>query len=495
MLERSRWYDLARQTNWTPKYVGNDELFPPEMSDPYGVPQELWDSYDEPYKVSYREYVSVQREKDIGAYSVKAALARANFIANVGERWRSVVKFHFGAVALPENISQLGEGRVARFCKGPGARNMATFGLLDEIRHGQVQLSFPHDWVAIDRQFAWAHRAMHTNEWGAIASRHLFDDIFVSRDATTTSIMLTFAFETAFTNMQFLALAADAAKAGDMTFSNMMSSIQTDEARHAQIGLPVLALMVEAGKDREAQRVLDIAFWRAWKIFGLLTGMPMDYYMPLEHREASFKEFLHEWIIGQFERTVLDVGLKKPWYWDQFLEEMDFFHHGMQLGAWTYRKTLWWHPAAGVSREERDWLESKYPGWNDSWGRVWERYTEAILSGREELTQPQTIPVMCSMCQLPIIRPPGTWPFPLEKATYGGENYLFCSEPCRWVFFEEPTRYAGVDSIDKRFARGQVQPATYEGALAYMGLAPEDRGRDATDYAWAETFRETRKSA
>ncbi len=45
-----------------------------------GLPLEAWESYDEPYKVSYREYVRTQREKDAGVYSVKAALQRANFL-------------------------------------------------------------------------------------------------------------------------------------------------------------------------------------------------------------------------------------------------------------------------------------------------------------------------------------------------------------------------------------------------------------------------------
>ena len=28
LLDRAEWYDIARDTNWTPKYVTEDELFP-----------------------------------------------------------------------------------------------------------------------------------------------------------------------------------------------------------------------------------------------------------------------------------------------------------------------------------------------------------------------------------------------------------------------------------------------------------------------------------
>ena len=63
-------------------YVTDAELFPDEMTGARGVPAEKWESYDEPYKVSYAEYVKVQREKDAGAYSVKAALERCGRLSD-----------------------------------------------------------------------------------------------------------------------------------------------------------------------------------------------------------------------------------------------------------------------------------------------------------------------------------------------------------------------------------------------------------------------------
>ena len=137
---------------------------------------------------------------------------------------------------------------MARFGKAPGMRNMATLGMMDEIRHAQIQLFFPHELCSKDRQFDWAHKAFDTNEWGIIAARHIFDDMFTTRGAAEVALMLTFAFETGFTNMQFLGLAADAAEVGDWTFSSLISSIQTDESRHAQIGGPLVTVLVENGR-------------------------------------------------------------------------------------------------------------------------------------------------------------------------------------------------------------------------------------------------------
>ncbi|TXT41335.1 MAG: toluene monooxygenase system protein A [Comamonadaceae bacterium] len=36
LLNRMDWYDLARTTNWTPRYVTEDELFPPLLSGAFG---------------------------------------------------------------------------------------------------------------------------------------------------------------------------------------------------------------------------------------------------------------------------------------------------------------------------------------------------------------------------------------------------------------------------------------------------------------------------
>jgi toluene monooxygenase system protein A len=489
LIDRNEWYDLTREINWTPKYVTEDELFPEAMCGAGDIPMEVWETFDEPYKVSYPEYVSTQREKDAGAYSVKAALERANYIDTADPGWVSTLKAHYGAIALAEYAAATAEARMMRFAKAPGNRNMATFGMLDETRHGQIQLYFPHEHCKRDRQWDWAVKAYHSNEWGAIAARHMFDDIMMTRDALSVSIMLTFAFETGFTNMQFLGLAADAAEAGDHTFSSLISSIQTDEARHAQQGGPNLKIMIEQGRKAEAQQMIDVAFWRSWKLFSVLTGPMMDYYTPLEHRKQSFKEFMQEWIIGQFERQIIDMGLDTPWYWDEFSRALDETHHGMHLGVWFWRPTVWWNPAAGVKPDDREWLEEKYPGWNDTWGQPWDVIIENLVEGRPELTGPETLPMICNMSNIPIVGTPGKgWnvkDYPLE---HEGRLYHFGSEPDRWCFQVDPERYKGHMNFIDRFLAGKMQPMDLSGGLKYMGLEPGEIGDDAHNYSWVEAY-------
>ncbi|MBL6751253.1 MAG: YHS domain-containing protein [Nevskia sp.] len=487
-LNRADWYDIARDTNWTPRYASVEEIFPDEMSDAFGLTVEQWEAYDEPFKISYREYVAVQSKKDADAYSVKAALARANFFDKAAPGWISILKMHYGAICLAEYIAVLGEAKMARFGKAPGMRNMATFGSLDEMRHTQIQLYFAHENIHKSRQLDWGLKTYHTQNWAGIAGRAMLDDVILGRDAATMSIMLTFALEQGFTNLQFLGLAADAAKMGDYSFSNLISSVQTDEARHAQIGTAALKVLIANGKKAQAQQAVEIAFWRNWRLFFSLTGPAIDYLTPLEHRHQSFKEFVHEFIVAQFERAIEDLGLDRPWYWDFFLDTTNYYQHSGHLELWFLRQTLWWNPAGGVTPAERAWLEEKYPGWNQRWGRLWDVIADNVQHGRQDKLFPATVPMLCNICGLSIGGIPGQGHHVKGHWTdYGERRYYFCSAPCKWIFDIEQQRYAGHKSIVDRLLAGDIQPGTIDGTLEYMGLFPGERGDDADDYAWARS--------
>ena len=249
--------------------------------------------------------------------------------------------------------------------------------------------------------------------------------------------------------------------------------------------------MIENGQKERAQRLVDHMFWRSWRVFALLTGLSMDYYTPLEHRSQSFKEFMQEWIVKQFLDQFRDFGLEPSWYWeDHFLKELDWLHHALHIGVWVHRPTVWWNPDAGASPEERDWLEEKYPGWNDTFGKYWDIFTRNVRNGAIEKTLPETLPIVCNLCQIPVAAPAGfaagflDSPLPFQ-IDHGGRRYTFCSEPCKWIFESNPERFAGHLSIIDRFLAGHIQPMDLNGTLAYMSLSPVECGIDATNYAWA----------
>ena len=281
------------------------------LSGTHRVGKQAWEAWDEPYKVSYREYVHNQVTKDTTTYSLKNAISRSKVFEQLDPGWKSVILAHYGAITMPEYLASIGEARMGRFGRAAAWRNTATFGTLDEVRHGQIQAFFPYGLLPKEPRGDWALKAFHTDNWIILAVRHLFDDMFVANDALSVAIQLTFMLETGFTNLQFLGMAADAIDVGDLEFGALISSIQTDEARHAQQGEPTKVL-IDNGHKEYGQFLIDHMFWRSWRAFALLTGLSMDYYTPLEARKMSFKEFIQDWVVKQFAEQFRDYGLTFP---------------------------------------------------------------------------------------------------------------------------------------------------------------------------------------
>ena len=317
--------------------------------------------------------------------------------------------------------------------------------------------------------------------------------MFTANDAVSTAIQLTFTFETGFTNLQFLGMAADAMKVGDIDFGALISSIQTDEARHAQQGEPTLQGPDEGRQEATSPRtLLDKMFWRAWKLFALLTGLSMDYYTPLEHRTHSFKEFMDEFINNQFIDQFRDFGLEKPWYWDQLLNEMNWVHHAYHLGVYFWRPTVWWNPVAGVGPAGARLARGEVP-------RL-ERLVRQVLGRRWATTSATVTPssrcprrsrwsataASCRSARRPATRPATSTARcrrQLDRAT--AARTRSAPSPASGCSSRRPSSSPGHLSIIDRLLGGVIQPPTIPGALAYMGLVARGVRPDGTDYDWA----------
>jgi len=340
MLKREQWLDLARKLDWTYSYVDEEEVFPAEISGSPWLPHEAWKDWDEPYRTSYTEYVHQQHAKDAAVRAVREAVGRVEDFEKLDASWLNGLKLHAATFALAEFAAVIGNLRAVRFGRDSAWRTMATFGALDELRHTQIPLLLMHELVPWDPQFDWTHKFFHTNNWVAIAARHLTDELLIASDPIEFAIGTNFVFETGFTNLQFIGLSAMAHAVGDRMVEKMLSSIQTDEARHSQIGSAVVKILARRDPDR-VQYLVDKWFWRSWLFFAVVTGFSMDYLTPLPSRVQSFKEFMQEWILDQFERKLAELGLAKPWYWDCFLRSLDYYHHMVYASAYTYRSSVW----------------------------------------------------------------------------------------------------------------------------------------------------------
>lgn len=494
LLNRDDWYDIARDVDWTLSYVDRDAAFPEEWVGAKGIPLDAWEDWDEPFRVSFREYVMVQREKEAGVGAIREAMVRAKVYEHLDDGHKASSQLHMGTTCMVEQMAVTMQSRFCRFAPTGRWRSLGVFGMLDEIRHSQLDMRFSHDLLNEEPRFDWCQKAFHTNEWGVIAVRNFFDDVMLNATCVEAALATSLTVEHGFTNIQFVALASDAMEAGDINFSNLLSSIQTDEARHAQLGFPTLDVVMKHDPDR-AQQILDVAFWRAFRLFQTLTGTSMDYYTPVAKRQMSFKEFMLEWIVKHHERILRDYGLAKPWYWDTFEEALEHGHHAMHIGTWFWRPTLFWKPNAGVSKAERKWLNEKYPSWEDSWGVLWDQIIDNVNAGRMDKTLPETLPALCNLTQLPLGSALDRHHLDRQEVVYKGRVYQFDSAISKWVFELDPERYAGHMNVVDRFIAGQIQPMNLEGGLKYMSITPDVMGDDAFGYRWAGDYAEDRIAA
>jgi toluene monooxygenase system protein A len=483
---RGEWLDLAGGLDWDFSYVREEEVFPPEVSGRPWLPAAAWSGWDEPYKTTYAEYVANQSEKERAFEAVRQALGRVSDFKRLPPTWLDAVKLHAATLPLAEFAAVIGNLRAARFGRAAAWRTTAAFGALDELRHTQLPLLLMHPLVAWDEQFDWTHRFYHTDNWVAIAARHLIDELLLGADPIEFAIATNFVFETGFTNLQFIGLSAVAHDVGDRLFETLLGSIQSDEARHAQIGGPVLAKVVETDRAL-AQRLVDKWFWRSWQLFAIVTGFAMDYLTPLAERRASFKEFMHEWVVDQFLHTLRDYGLERPWYWPTFETALDNYHHMVYASAYTYRSSVWFDLVV-PGPDERAWLHAKYPtSWpalEPVWDQISERWRDAD-AGNDFAVHGTAIVGFCELCQLVLCN--GTPDHNTAvAATHDGRRRIFCSEPCRWIFDSEPERYAAHKGIVQQVLEGKAPANLLALVRQTFGLSFDTWGKDAFggEYPW-----------
>lgn len=486
MLQREKWSELTRKLDWNFTYVSESQVFPENLSGSPWLPHEQWRDWEEAFRITYADYVRTQSKKDVSLLAIRDAIGGSDEYRKLDKGWINGLKLHAATLPLAEFAAVVGNLRAARFGRDSAWRTMATYGALDELRHTQIPLLLMHELVKWDKQFDWTHKFFHSNNWMAIAARHMIDEMLLMSNPIEFAVATNFVFETGFANLQFVGLSLLAQKAGDKTFEKMVMSIQSDEARRAQIGPPVLEKLC-AHDLGYAQALVDKWFWRSWHLFSILTGFSMDYFTPLNARGPSFKEFMEEWVLDQYVESLEQYGLKKPWYWDIFLRSLDNYHHMVYASAYTYRSTLWFDFVV-PGPEERRWLRQKYPSSFAQYEPIWENITQRweVTDVKNEFgVHGTSIVTFCDLCQLVLCE--GTPNHNSARTRlHSGRKYIFCSEPCEQIFLNEPRRYENHKDVVKRALAGEAPSNIIALIQKYFGLDCSTWGKDAYggDYPW-----------
>jgi toluene monooxygenase system protein A len=152
---------------------------------------------------------------------------------------------------------------------------------------------------------------------------------------------------------------------------------------------------------------------------------------------------------------------------------------------------VWWNPQAGISKAERQWLNAKYPKWEEIYGPIWDQVLVNVNAGDMQAVLPETVPWLCNMCHLPqctYTALHGKYCVRDFALTHDNYIYHFCSKVCRQIWWEDRDMLH-VKTISERLLAGDIKPSDFAGLLKYMGLTPDVMGDDAYNYKWAEDYR------
>lgn len=486
MLKREQWIDLAREVDWQRSYVAEDDAFPIAACGAPTAPRSGAASGDELARATLQECTTAFRHPEPVGRSVHGRAVRAPFVP-LDAGYRSAVKLHAAGLPLAEFGAAVAGLRAARFARSAGFRAAAVYCALEALRRAQAPLLALDERVAADAQFDWARRFLHSEHWFAIATRHLLDDLLLAGDPIEVAVASGFVFEASFKDAQAAAFAALAGAAGDGEFEVLRRALAVSPAApQSRVGRAALEQLVLRDRGR-AQYLVDKWFWRCWPGFAIVTGSAVDYLAPLAQRGRSFKELMLESVAAPFLYQLAQLGLSPPWYWPELLAALDSYHHMAYASLYTYRRTLWFDPVLPGPLERR-WLRGKYPHtWDDLdavWERVAARWNEAG-PGVEWYAHATAPVVLCNLCQLPLWAGTPGRNAACTRAHDGGK-YVFCSEPCAWIFQCEPARYAAHRDLIARCMAGDAPGNPIALLLRHFGLSPETWGNDAYGghYPW-----------
>jgi toluene monooxygenase system protein A len=138
--------------------------------------------------------------------------------------------------------------------------------------------------------------------------------------------------------------------------------------------------------------------------------------------------------------------------------------------------------------DERSWLRSKYPESWPAYDPIWDNITKAWQDadiGNDFAAHGTAIVTFCNMCQVVLC---GGTPAKNTATTLqcDGKKFIFCSQPCRWIFEKEKERYFDHKDVVKRVLAGEAPGNLLALVNHSFGLSHESRGRDALrgDYPW-----------
>ena len=489
---KERYIYMTRGLAWDTTYQSKEAVYP--YAELEGIKIHDWDKWEDPFRLTMDAYWKYQAEKERKLYAIMDAFSQSNGHLTVSDaRYINTLKLFLNGVSPLEYMAHRGFAHAARSLPGAGPRVACMMQALDEIRHSTTQIHAMSNYNKYyNGMHDWNH--MHDRVWYLSVPKSFFEDA-VSAGPFEFLVAIGFSFEYVLTNLLFVPFVSGAAYNGDMATMTFGFSAQSDEARHMTLGLELIKFILEQDPDNVpiVQKWIDKWNWRGYRML-TLVAMMMDYMLP--KRVMSWKEaweVYYEENGGALFKDLARYGIRPPQWIDQIEKEKDHLSHQAWAVFYNYSAASNFH-AWTPSKEDMDWLASKYPDTFDQYYRPrYEFWAEEEAKGTRFYNK--TLPMLCQTCQIPMFftEPGDPTKLAYRESDYKGDKYHFCSDGCKHIFDNEPEKYIQswlpVHQIYQGNCFNEGTDPTAEGfdplmaVLAYYNI---NVGRDNFDYKGSE---------
>jgi 1,2-phenylacetyl-CoA epoxidase catalytic subunit/YHS domain-containing protein len=433
-------HNRIKDFDWDFSYVQKPNWYPTK----YSIPPRTKD----PFRHLVRDYVTMEEEKDNRQYgALEDALARINSPATANQRWIEILKVLLPILNFGEYAAIKCSGQLIETIDNAELRQGYMAQMLDEVRHVNQEAylgRYMTRYAADPEGFAQAFKLRGTNMFYR-AGRAAFETFFVG-DPIEGALSLQVVGETAYTNVIFVALTEIAALNGDQVTPTVFLSIQSDETRHMANGYSTLAALVSNPDNLpKLQQDFDDMFWRQHAFLDCFGGAVWDYFQ--SKRGSSYIEKWNQWLrhdwSGCYIERLAPFGLNVPASFAAAAERIKWLGHTTAMVGFAAWPLQFWR-FDPPNEADMEWLEAKYPGWYDFYGKFWIDYRR--MADPANRTIPimamDSLPPLCRVCQMPCVYPrPDISTARIKE--HGGRHHAFCSAKCEAIFDRAPQRYLG----------------------------------------------------
>lgn len=474
---KSSYAAMTRELMWDPKDFDMKQVFP--LIEKEGIIIKDPKRWEDPFRMTYNQYVKIQSEKDHIYHSVRNAFEANNGHAKVVDaRWYEGIKAFALAVQPAEYAAHRLMAYIGRNIPIEAIR-FATFNqCIDELRHAQIEIKH---YAHMSKYYDGLHAYAQTNEnlWFNTVAKSFFDDALTAGPFEAL-MAISFSFEYVFTNILFLPFASSAAAVGDENFAAVGKSVQSDESRHMALGMTALKMLLEEDERNIpiVQKWLDKWYWRAYRIFSVVATL-VDYYPRIRaiSWKKAFEIYVEDQVLDGLFKDLRKYGIREPLHAEDSIKEKEHYSHATMRILEHYKHANMFR-GFRLQPDDYEWLNNEYP---DTFEKYYAPFFRRMDDHVMAVASPG-IPAVCAVCQIPVEFPDPDQPGKMwtQYSEFNNKTHILCSPGCKHIFEQEPSKFIQWWWPAEAYVNGEFGTNLPIDLFKYFGFSPEEANEHYT---------------